>query len=91
DGGAVELIKDNVNGWLFGVDLRDLTSLSSAQSQKIDESEYAEMKAKFSNILAKFRDERNEYMRVSLSAVLTFAPRVSMDRVMREYYPDMVR
>lgn len=91
DGGAVELIKDNVNGWLFGVDLRDLTSLSSAQSQKIDESEYAEMKAKFSCIQSKFRDERDEFMHVSLSALLTFAPRVSMDRVMREYYPDLVR
>lgn len=91
DGGVVELIKDNVNGWLFGTDIRDLTLIWDGLAQKIDESEYAEMKAKFSSILAKFRDEREEYMRVALSAILTFAPRVSMDRVMREYYPDLVR
>lgn len=91
DGGVVELIEDNINGWLFGTDLRDLAALSDSRSQKIDEVEYAEMRAKFDSILSKYRDERDEYLRVSLRAILTLAPRVSMDRLMREYYPDLVK
>ena len=91
DGGVVELVVDNVNGWLFGEDIRDLSSLSGERAARVDERDYAELKARFERVKGLYFDEREEYLRVSLNAILTFVPRVDMTRVLKEYYPDLVR
>jgi starch phosphorylase len=57
----------------------------------VDERDYAELKARFERVKGLYFDEREEYLRVSLNAILTFVPRVDMTRVLKEYYPDLVR
>ncbi|WP_243679133.1 glycogen/starch/alpha-glucan phosphorylase [Vulcanisaeta distributa] len=51
DGAAVELITDGVNGWLFGSDIRELIDFANdPRGKEIDEREYTEFKAKFSQV-----------------------------------------
>ncbi|MFZ8854809.1 MAG: glycosyl transferase family 1, partial [Thermofilaceae archaeon] len=76
--------------WLFGEDIRDLSSLSGERAARVDERDYAELKARFERVKGLYFDEREEYLRVSLNAILTFVPRVDMTRVLKEYYPDLV-
>uniref|UniRef100_A0A832CR00 Glycosyltransferase n=1 Tax=Ignisphaera aggregans TaxID=334771 RepID=A0A832CR00_9CREN len=44
DGGLSELIVDNVNGWLFGEDIRELIEISSQEAMEINERGYSELK-----------------------------------------------
>jgi len=47
DGGAIELIEDGANGWLFGRDIREFISIyGDPQAKTIDESDYAEFSSK---------------------------------------------
>ena len=38
-----------------------------------------------------FKEEPERYYRIALSALRSFVPRTSMYRVMKEYYPDLVK
>lgn len=91
DGGVLELVVDGVNGWLFGEDVRELLDLGSREAQEVNEREYAELRGKLIKVYSTFRDEPEAFYDVSLSAVRSFIPRVSMVRVLREYYPDLVK
>lgn len=91
DGGALELIVDGVNGWLFGEDIREPLDLSSKEAQEINEREYAELRERLLKIYNIFRNEPETFYDVSLSAIRSFVPRVSMVRVLREYYPDLIK
>ncbi len=92
DGAAVELITDGVNGWLFGYDIRDLVDFGrDPRVAEIDAREYEELKAKLQKALDLFNSDREGFQTIALSSVLTFAPIVDMKRVLREYYPDLVK
>ncbi len=92
DGAATELITDGVNGWLFGSDIRELIDPGGdPRSKEIDEREYAEFKARFAQVYDLYNSDKERFYLVSLSAILSFAPRVDIRRVLREYYPDLVR
>ncbi|MEM1645072.1 MAG: glycogen/starch/alpha-glucan phosphorylase [Ignisphaera sp.] len=91
DGGVLEFIVDGVNGWLFGEDIRIPIDLGSREAQEINEKEYSEFKSKVLKILQIFRDEPEAFYDVALSAIRSFIPRVSMIRVLREYYPDLIK
>jgi starch phosphorylase len=91
DGGALELIVNGVNGWLFGEDIREPVDLGSKDAQEINEREYSELKEKLLKIYSTFRDEPETFYDVSLSAIRSFIPRASMVRVLREYYPDLIK
>ncbi|BDR91010.1 glycogen/starch/alpha-glucan phosphorylase [Vulcanisaeta souniana] len=91
DGAAVELITDGVNGWLFGSDVRDLVDFANdPRGKEIDEKEYDEFKARFSQVYDMYNTDKERFYLVSLSAILSFVPRVDIKRVLREYYPDLV-
>lgn len=91
DGGVLEFIVDGVNGWLFGSDIREPIDISSQEAQKINEEEYRELKDKLMKIHQIFRDEPETYYNIMLSTIRSFTPRVSMSRVLREYYPELVK
>ncbi|WP_069806710.1 glycogen/starch/alpha-glucan phosphorylase [Vulcanisaeta thermophila] len=92
DGAAVELIVDGVNGWLFGEDVRELIDMNNdPRSKEIDEREYEEFKARFAQVYDLFNSDREKFHLIGLSAILSFASRVDIRRVLREYYPDLVR
>ncbi|MGC9146734.1 MAG: glycogen/starch/alpha-glucan phosphorylase [Infirmifilum sp.] len=90
DGAAIELIKDGVNGWLFGNDIRDLIDFArDPRVPEIDSREYEELKVKLAKALDLFRSDREGFLNIGLNAVLTFTPRVDITRVLTEYYPDL--
>lgn len=91
DGGVLELIVDGVNGWVFGEDIREPIDLGSKEAQEINERDYSELKTKLLKIYQMFRAEPEIFYDVALSAIRSFTPRVSMFRVLREYYPDLVK
>jgi starch phosphorylase len=91
DGGVLEFIVDGVNGWLFGNDIREPIDMGSNEARNINEKEYDELKAKLLKIYQIFKEEPEVFYDISLSAIRSFVPRVSMIRVLREYYPDIVK
>ena len=91
EGGVIEFIVDDVNGWLFGSDIREMVEPGSERGREINEAEYAEFRDKLKKIV-KTRDENVElYYKVSMNALTTFVPRVGIERVLREYYPQLVK
>ncbi|MEM4959635.1 MAG: hypothetical protein QXX12_07200 [Nanopusillaceae archaeon] len=91
DGGLSELIVDNVNGWLFGEDIRELIEISGQEAMEINEREYTELKEKLIKVYKMFKEEPERYYGIALSALRSFVPRASMYRVLKEYYPDLVK
>lgn len=91
DGGALEFIVDHVNGWLFGEDIRDPIDVYSQRAGEINEREYAELKAKLLQIFNLYKNNPERYYGIALSAFRSFIPRASMQRVLREYYADLVK
>lgn len=80
-----------MNGWLFGSDIREMVEPGSERGREINEAEYAEFRDKLKKIV-KTRDENVElYYKVSMNALTTFVPRVGIERVLREYYPHLVK
>ena len=91
EGGVIEFVVDNVNGWLFGKDIREMVEPNSERGREINEAEYAEFRDKLRKIV-KISDENVElYYKVSMNALTTFVPRVGIERVLREYYPHLVK
>jgi len=91
DGGALELIVHGVNGWFFGEDIREPIDYSGLEAHKINEREYQEFKAIFLKAISTININPEEYFRVALSALRSFIPKVSMIRVLRDYYPQLIR
>jgi len=92
DGAAVEMIVDGVNGWLFGQDIRDLVDFGrDPRVAEVDRVEYEELKTKFLKALELYSSDREGFQTIALNSLLTFAPVVDMKRVLREYYPDLVK
>ncbi len=91
DGGVIELIVDDVNGWLFGRDVRELIEPGNALGREISEQEYSEFESKFRNISSMYECSLERYYKVSLNALLTSIPRVSIDRTLKEYYRKIIK
>lgn len=86
DGSVVEFVKDGVNGWLFGKDLRELVQFDSDQGMDISKSDYREFSSKLKRIIRLWSDNREGFDEVAMNAMKT--PGFGMDRVMKSYYPD---
>ncbi|MCP8318760.1 MAG: glycogen/starch/alpha-glucan phosphorylase [Candidatus Methylarchaceae archaeon HK01B] len=88
DGGAMELIRHGVNGWFFGKDLREL---ESTKMHEYNIQDYEEFKNLFQEVIRLYRDDTEQYYKVASNALRTSIPRVSIERVLKEYYPDIVK
>lgn len=91
DGATLEYIIDGVNGWFFGRDLRTPLDLASPEASEINDVEYREFKELTFKVLNMLSVDPESYYRVALSAMRSFIPRASMIRVLREYYPQLIK
>lgn len=91
DGGVLEFLVDGINGWLFGEDLRTLIDYYSPEAQKINEEEYAQFRDLFFKVHELYRNNPEGYYKVGSNALRTFVARANMERVMKEYYPGLVK
>lgn len=91
DGGVLELVVHGVNGWLFGNDIREPLNYVGPEADQINEAEYQEFKRILLDVIKLIKSDPEAYYRVSLSAMRSFIPRVSMIRVLREYYPQLIK
>jgi starch phosphorylase len=91
DGGAIELIVDDMNGWFFGKNLQGLVEMGGKEADEINAFDYVDFKKRLSGIVATYNNDRQRHDKVSLNAINTFVPRVSMERALREYYQDIVK
>jgi len=92
DGAAIEFIVDDVNGWLFGEDLRELIDYNvDPKAEEINEKEYEELKKKVEYVYDIRDSDPEKYYQISLNAIRTLAPRVGIERTLKEYYPDILR
>lgn len=91
DGGIIELIVNEVNGWLFGEDVRELIALDSPEADEINKKEYTEFRDKLLRIASMYKGYLEKYYKVSLNALHTFIHKVGMERVLREYYQPVLK
>ncbi len=85
DGSVVEFVKDGVNGWLFGKDLRDLVQFDSMEGLEISRKDYREFSSRLKKAISLWSSRREKFNEVALNAMKT--PGFDMDRVMKSYYP----
>ncbi len=88
DGGAAEMVVDNVNGWFYRTHSQ-LAEMSG--SVAADAHDYQEFKRRLMEAASMYTHNLEEYYKVSLNALYTFNPRVKIERVLREYYLDIVK
>ncbi|MCD6488229.1 MAG: glycogen/starch/alpha-glucan phosphorylase [Desulfurococcales archaeon] len=87
DGGALELIKDGVNGWLFGEDIRDFIDIyNDPRAKEINEREYKEFEKKLLSIIDLYNSDKEKFLEISMNAVKTFAQAADIKNVLRKYY-----
>ncbi|MCX8185944.1 MAG: glycogen/starch/alpha-glucan phosphorylase [Sulfolobales archaeon] len=91
DGGILELVVHGVNGWLFGDDIREPINYVGPEADEINEREYQELKKTLLEAANLIISNPEAYYRISLSSMRSFIPRVSMIRVLREYYPQLIK
>ncbi len=87
DGGALEVIEDGVNSWLFGDDIRDFIDIyNDPRAREINEKEYKEFEKKLLEIIDLYNSDREAFYNIALNAVKTFIPKVDIKRSLEQYY-----
>ena len=87
DGGAIELIEDEANGWLFGRDIREFINIyGDPQAKAIDESGYAEFSSKLSNFIKLFSNNAEKYWFIAFRGYVGTPPKVDIRSVLEKYY-----
>ncbi|MDW8359899.1 MAG: glycogen/starch/alpha-glucan phosphorylase [Candidatus Caldarchaeum sp.] len=88
DGGALEIIQDGVNGWLFGSELSHVVNIYTDHEavSRVDQSDYADLLRKFKEIRKVFAEKPREYREVQLRAFETMRRTCSVDRALEQYY-----
>ncbi|MEM1938054.1 MAG: glycogen/starch/alpha-glucan phosphorylase, partial [Candidatus Caldarchaeum sp.] len=93
DGGALEVIRDGVNGWLFGAELSHLVNIYEDHEQvaKIDEADYADLREKFKAAVKLFAEKPDDYLLVQQKAIETMSRDCSIERALDQYYGGFFR
>ncbi|MEM1639130.1 MAG: glycogen/starch/alpha-glucan phosphorylase [Desulfurococcaceae archaeon] len=87
DGGVLELVEDNVNGWLFGSDIRDFINIyEDPRAKEIDEKEYMEFKEKLFKIIDLYYSNGEKYWEISVNAWRNTPLKVDIRNVLKQYY-----
>ncbi|MEM4380954.1 MAG: glycogen/starch/alpha-glucan phosphorylase [Candidatus Caldarchaeum sp.] len=93
DGGALEVIRDGVNGWLFGAELSHLVNIYDDHEQvaKIDEADYADLREKFKAAVKLFAEKPDDYLLVQQKAIETMSRDCSIEKALDQYYGGFFR
>jgi starch phosphorylase len=92
DGGALELIKDGVNGWFFGKDIRELIDIyTDPRAEEINKEDYAEFKSKLLSIIKMYQEDRDKFYGIGLEAIKTFTPKVDITNTLKVYYKGIIK
>ncbi len=85
DGAVVEVVQHEVNGWLFGEDLRDLVNIyTDPKASEIDEKDYSEFSKYLRQAIDLFATDK--YKSMSLAALRTSYKFVDINRTLDEFY-----
>lgn len=92
DGGALELIKDGVNGWFFGKDIREFIDIyTDPRAEEINKEDYSEFKSKLLSIIKMYQEDRDKFYEVGLEAIKTFTPKVDITNTLKRYYKGIIK
>lgn len=88
DGGAIEVIEDDVNGFLFGRVLGEFINIyeNEGKVKEIDEEDYREFKSKLIKIYERFEGDKEGFLEKGLRALMTFRKECSMENALKKYY-----
>lgn len=88
DGGALEVIQDGFNGWLFGNDLEEVVNIYTDHHSvaEVDEVDYADMRRKFLEIYKLYSENRDGYVEVQLNALQSMRQKCDVQQVLQKYY-----
>lgn len=90
DGGVIEFVVDDVNGWFFDR-IPECFVEPSVASEQPEASEYDAFKRKLRYISEIYKGNPERYYKVSLNALSTFVIKASIERALSEYYPKVAR
>ncbi|RLG89445.1 MAG: glycosyl transferase family 1 [Thermoprotei archaeon] len=92
DGGALEIIIDGFNGWLFGKDLREFINIyRDPRVEKINREDYEEFSNKLRNIVELYFSDREKFYEVCINAIKSFVPRVNIVNSLKAYYSHLIK
>lgn len=87
DGGVLELIHDEFNGWLFGEDHRELINLYvDRKAEEIDAKEYQEFNNKLRSVIKIYYENPDKYWGISYNAYRTSIEKVDVKNALKKYY-----
>ncbi|MEM1879996.1 MAG: glycogen/starch/alpha-glucan phosphorylase [Desulfurococcaceae archaeon] len=87
DGGVIEIVEDNLNGWLFGDDIREFINIyEDPRARTIDEKDYKEFSNKLTKAIETYYGKPDEYWTIALNAWRDVPEKVDIRRVLRKYY-----
>lgn len=72
--------------WFFGEDLRNIPELGSRDPQ-----DYGEFICMLNTILSLYKSNPDSYYKIGLNALSYSIPKVGIHRLLKEYYPDLVK
>ncbi|MDP8002700.1 MAG: glycogen/starch/alpha-glucan phosphorylase [Caldisphaera sp.] len=85
DGGALEVIKHEENGWLFGEDIRDLINFyTDPKAKEIDEKDYKEFSSYLEKAIKIYGSD--EYKQMELNAIKISYNLVDINNVLDKLY-----
>jgi len=92
DGGALELIKDGVNGWFFGKDIRELIDIyTDPRAEEINREDYNGFRSRLLSIIKMYQEDKDKFYEFGLEAIKTFTPKVDITHVLKEYYKGIIK
>lgn len=91
DGGVVEFVVDDVNGWFFDRIPEGLMEPCAATLEQPERFEYDAFKRKLHYIIEIYKWNPERYYKVSLNALSTFVVKASIERALSEYYPRIAK
>ncbi len=91
DGGAIEMIVDGVNGWLFGKDLREFINIyEDSRAKTIDEEDYREFSNKLLKAIDMYMNNADRFREMCLKTLTSFRLKADIVRMLCEYYPEKI-
>ncbi|MET1159600.1 MAG: glycogen/starch/alpha-glucan phosphorylase [Thermoprotei archaeon] len=91
DGGAIEIVENGVNGWLFGDDLREFIDIyNDPRARDIDERDYTLFSKLLLQAIELYSRDPEKYWNIAFKAYVKTPEKVDIRNVLREYYEELI-